>query len=119
MTGMNSGVGKVNKKETTKSEQTQSLQNPLLNPETPGFRGAKSTGIDYDVNLSPQAKQMAEARAKAFDIAKNTPEVREEKVAELKKRIQSGNYQVDSTKVADGMMREAIMQALTESEDLG
>lgn len=78
---------------------------------------ARNTPGSVDVNVSPRAREMAEAHKKAFEIAKATPDVREERVADLKKRIQSGNYKVEPDKVADGMMREAIMDQLAQSED--
>jgi negative regulator of flagellin synthesis FlgM len=71
---------------------------------------------DFDVNLSPESKEKAAAFQKALEIAKNTPDVREDRVAELKKKIQEGTYEVDSGKIADGMMREAVKERLAEVE---
>jgi len=72
---------------------------------------------NFDVNISPAARDRAEASAKAFDIARNTPDVREDRVAMLKKQIDEGSYKIDSGKIADGMMREAIRDHLAESDD--
>lgn len=69
-----------------------------------------------NVQISTSAKERAEAQKKAFDIAKATPEIREDKVADLKARIQAGTYQIDSGKIADGMLREAIMEHLADGE---
>ncbi len=71
------------------------------------------------VDLSDRARDAVEARKKAFEIAKATPDIREDRVAELKRRIQEGSYQVDSEKVADGMIRETLFDYLSQtSEDL-
>lgn len=70
-----------------------------------------------DVSISPSAKKTAEERTKAFNIAKATPEVREDRVADLKSRIAAGTYEVDSGKIADGMMREAVIEHLAETTD--
>ena len=81
--------------------------------------GAKQTrgkGKGFDVNLSSQAKNIAESRAKALEIAKNTPDVRMDKVASIKEQIANGTYKVDSGRIADGMLREAIMEKLAENE---
>lgn len=67
---------------------------------------------DFNVQLSSEARELAEARQKAFDIARNTPEVREDKVQELKEKIKSGEYKVSSEKIADGILREALMEKL-------
>ena len=46
--------------------------------------------------ISAKAKEIMTARAEL----KEMPQVREEKVAALKEKVQSGNYQVDSKKLA-------------------
>ncbi len=43
---------------------------------------------------------------KAHDVAAKTPDVREEKIAELKRRIAAGQYKVDADAVADKMISE-------------
>jgi len=52
--------------------------------------------------ISGKAKEMAKAKA----VASNAPDVREEKVAALKKRISEGSYSVDAQAVADRMVDE-------------
>lgn len=70
-----------------------------------------------DVAVSERARQAAKAREKATEIARNTPDVREDRVRELRERIQSGQYQVDANRIADGMMREAILDKLSTMPD--
>jgi len=41
----------------------------------------------------------------SMEALKNIPDVREEKVAELKSRIISGNYNIDGELVADAMLK--------------
>lgn len=77
---------------------------------------AKASEGDYNVNLSGRAKEMQEARAKALDIARKTPDVREDKVSELKRKIESGDYKVSSENIADGILREAIRDELSKGE---
>lgn len=80
----------------------------------PNAGAAARPGIN--VALSPQARELSDARKKAFDIAKATPDIREDRVAELKRQIQSGTYQVDPGKIADGIAREALLEYLAESD---
>ncbi|MFV0439886.1 MAG: flagellar biosynthesis anti-sigma factor FlgM [Lachnospirales bacterium] len=40
----------------------------------------------------------------ALKVAKNTPDIRQEKVDELKGQIQSGNYSVDTSGIADKIL---------------
>ncbi|MCX6110605.1 MAG: flagellar biosynthesis anti-sigma factor FlgM [Proteobacteria bacterium] len=81
-----------------------------------GPSGPGIAGPDFGVQISQSGKSRIEAHKKALNIARNTPDVREDKVAEFKKRIADGNYQVDSGKIADGIMHEAIREHLAESE---
>ena len=80
--------------------------------------GASTNGTpgNYDVQISSQAKQRAEFRKKLFDAAKDSPEIREDRVAELKARIAEGSYKVDTGKVADAMLREAVRDHLALNE---
>lgn len=83
-------------------------------------KAATTTSImnkNFGVELSDKAKTRGAEQKKAFDIAKNTPDVREDRVAELKAKIQAGTYEIDSGKIADGMLREAIMEHLATSKD--
>ena len=56
------------------------------------------------VTLSPQARELLSAQQKLAEI----PDVREEKVQEIKTRIANGSYRVDSEEIADKMIREAF-----------
>ena len=63
---------------------------------------------DYGVDVWGKGRDIAQARAKATEIARSTPDVREDRVAELKKKINDGTYEVEPEKIADGILREAI-----------
>lgn len=54
------------------------------------------------VSLSPEAK----LRTEAYSAAMNAPEVRQAKVDAIKSRVDSGEYQVDSRKVAEKLLQE-------------
>lgn len=56
----------------------------------------KKQSKDDSTQISAKAKEIMTARAEL----KEMPQVREEKVAALKEKVQSGNYQVDSKAVA-------------------
>ena len=45
---------------------------------------------------------------KAGEIMKTVPDVREQKVKDLKKKIKDGGYKVDSKKVADRLIEEHL-----------
>lgn len=77
-------------------------------------KNQRSGSKGVDLQLSSEAKELAKARAKALEIARETPDVREEKIAELKARINSGLYKVDPGNVADGILIEAIRDELAK-----
>lgn len=58
--------------------------------------------------ISPKAREFAAAKA----IATQTPDVREEKVAALKRRIAEGKYEVDAMKVADRLVDDHLSSHL-------
>jgi negative regulator of flagellin synthesis FlgM len=61
------------------------------------------------VALSPEARQIQEVK-KLLD---SLPDIREEKVAEIREQIENGTYSVDSEKIAFKMIREAILDELS------
>ncbi len=91
---------------------------PATAAQTSGQAANNSRGTkDYGVNISDAAKSKAEAYQKALDIAKSTPDIREDRVAELKKQIADGTYKPDAGRIADGMLHEAIKEHLAESDN--
>ncbi len=67
-----------------------------------GTTQAESDGAS--ANISSRGREMAQAKA----IVDGTPDVREEKIAELKRRIAAGAYNVDANKIADKMVDEHL-----------
>lgn len=59
------------------------------------------------LTLSESAMEFKELKG----ILENIPEIRQEKVAALKEKIQQGEYQVDSEKVAEEILMEEITLA--------
>ena len=59
---------------------------------------------DTVVNLSTASKEAQTAK----EIIASEPDVREDKVAELKKEIESGNYNIDNKAVADKIVESFI-----------
>lgn len=64
---------------------------------------SKSASTDI-VNLSSKAKNLH----KITKILKETPDIREEKIRELKQAIKKGTYQTDSKKIAEKMILESL-----------
>jgi len=76
---------------------------------------AKESATKTDtVVISDAAKRIQEARAKLDEI----PDVREEKVAELRDQIQNGTYQVDAQKTADKLLKEQLGNVVFDKLDI-
>ena len=76
---------------------------------------AKESATKTDtVVISDAAKRIQEARAKLDEI----PDVREDKVAELKNQIQNGTYQADAGKTADKLLKEQLGNAAFDKLDI-
>lgn len=61
------------------------------------------------VVLSDTAKAVQEAKTQLDSV----PDVREDKVAELREQIENGTYEVDSEKLAEKMITDSIINELT------
>jgi negative regulator of flagellin synthesis FlgM len=107
---VNNNQSLINTLGPQRQEKTDAASRLKNKREAESATQAKDSAVaeNYGLNVSPKAKELSEARQKALGIARNTPDVREDRVAELKKKINSGSYKVDPDKIADGMMKEAL-----------
>ncbi len=84
-------------------QSTQKATEQIETKRSAGLKkveGAEQTAQDTIVNLSTALKE-AQAVKK---IIESEPDVREDKVAELKERIESGKYKIDHLAVAGKMV---------------
>jgi negative regulator of flagellin synthesis FlgM len=72
---------------------------------TPDNKPENSEKKADTVVISQAAKRVQEARNQLDDI----PDVREEKVSELRNQIQNGTYQIDADKIAGKMIKEGLL----------
>ena len=61
------------------------------------------------VVLSDAAKRIQEAKKQLDSI----PDIREDKVAQLKEQIENGTYEIDEEKIADKMLKDSLLNDLT------
>ncbi len=101
----------------TNNAPVQKSKNVQKESEATGTKVRDEKG-DFNVALSDKAKEMVEARRKAVEVARGTSDIREDRVADLKRRIEAGEYKVDAGQIADGMMREAIRDELAKDPQL-
>ncbi|BBH52354.1 flagellar biosynthesis anti-sigma factor FlgM [Fluviispira sanaruensis] len=77
-------------------------------------KDAPSVKDAANVQISPRAKELSMAKK----IAEDTPDVREDKVAQFKEQINKGEYKPDSGKIADGILREAIRDEIAKDPSI-
>ena len=61
------------------------------------------------VVLSDTAKKIQQTQTQLKAI----PDVREDKVAQLKEQIENGTYEIDEEKIADKMLKDSLFNDLT------
>lgn len=66
--------------------------------------GATQSSKGDHVEFSDEAS----LRAEAFKVASNTSDVRSDKVEMLKAKIAAGEYEVDSRKIAENLIRDDL-----------
>ena len=71
---------------------------PKAKPDAEGVRG------EDKVQISAHAREILEAQ----QASKAIPDVREDKVAEAKNKIETGTYRVDGDKIAVNMINESL-----------
>ena len=54
----------------------------------------------------------ADCQLKILQIVQDTPDVRQDKVAKLRKQIEQGRYKVDAERVAERMLEEGLKDIL-------
>jgi negative regulator of flagellin synthesis FlgM len=80
--------------------QANSAEKPALS------QGTKNGPPPTDkVELSPQSKEMG----KINELLQTVPDIRTDRVLELKKLIQDGQYKIDSEQVAEKMLNESFL----------
>ena len=67
-------------------------------------KSEKNAAKTDTVNISDTAKEIQEVRKQLDAI----PDVRTEKVEQLKNQVENGTYEVKSEEIADKMLREAL-----------
>ena len=91
-------------KDTATSSIQQYQKNELAKNEADKQIGA-SSAVTEKVNLSTRAKDIQQIR----QILDQTPDIREDKVLELKRQIDSDNYRINVEKIAEKMVGESLI----------
>ena len=76
-----------------------------------GLQEGQKAGVAGDkVEISSQSRELQ----KIHDILAQTPDIRSEKVAALKKEVAEGRYQVSAENIAAKMIQEILVESSRE-----
>ena len=81
-------------KRTDRGEKTEKADESAKSSSSPGAKA----------EISAKSREFSQAKA----IATQTPDIREDRVADLKKRISEGTYKINEDEIADRMVDEHI-----------
>lgn len=101
----------ISKIKDTSAQAIQQYQksDPIKNEaEKPAGAGAGAVVATEKVDLSSRAKDIQRVK----QLLNQLPDVREARVQELKSQIDSGRYTIDTGKVADKMVSEALIDII-------
>ncbi len=94
----------------SETQATKKSGRAALAQQAEDSKKAEKTVIEGSTNteISSKAKEMAKVKS----AATSAPEIREEKVAELKRRIAAGAYNVDPDAVADRLVNDHLSSGI-------
>lgn len=87
-----------------KTDPVKAPEGSAHRPSDPGVSGP----VDDKVVLSSDGREVLRAQR----LAESAPEVRKEKVAQLKAAIEEGRYHVDAEELADSLLRDPLLGIL-------
>lgn len=90
--------------EGKRAERAEASEKVSGEGRTQATQSTKKQAHGEKAEISPKAKEFAQAKAAATEA----PDVREDKIAEIKKRLAEGRYKVDVDAVADRLVNEHI-----------
>lgn len=68
----------------------------------------KASKAEAQGSASVEISEGAQLMRKAAEAAKSAPDIRHDKIADLKARIQAGTYEIDNDKLAEKILEEHL-----------
>lgn len=96
---------KINNNKPPDGPGPRNVKKPGETPKAEPVAGGAGTGGPSDsIRISKQGKEAAQL----VDAIGKLPEVRTDKVSEIKEAVNSGTYKVDASKVAEKIISEIV-----------
>ncbi len=95
---------KINNNKPPDGPEPHNIKKPIETPRAGPPASGSGTGPSDSIRISKQGKEAAQL----IDAIGKLPDVRTDKVSEVKQAMESGNYKVDASKVAQKMISEIV-----------
>ena len=99
---------KISKVDDAAIQAVQQYQKADKVQEESGPKVGGSAAPEEKVNLSTKARDIQQLR----DAVSQLPDVREDKISELKDQVDTGTYDVNGQKIAEKMVSESLLDIL-------
>jgi len=106
---------KINELAGKKMEEVRNTKQARKNVETAAAGEGEAVRARNRVRTRTRAQEVVQFKAKnmvegAVNQAKNMPEIREEKVAQIKAQVQQGTYNVPNSEIARSMIGSLLQE---------
>lgn len=91
-----------NNKQPQLQDLNQNVQKVTKPEPKEASQASQKTAPSDKVDISGKAREIAEL----MSVISQMPDVRAEKVAEIKKAVESGNYTINPSKIAESILNE-------------
>lgn len=99
--------------ETAKSDRAAAAKIAASNYAKTAEKRPPMVSEAANVQISQKARELNQAKK----IVEDTPDIREDKVAKFKSMIASGEYKAEPSKIADGILKEAIREEMSKNPE--
>jgi negative regulator of flagellin synthesis FlgM len=106
-----SNIPSTQNKPVTTAEATSAGATKRTEKSSESAKAAAAKQVDTGAakaEISPKAREFAQAKA----VAGQAPDVREQKIADIKARIAAGKYEVNAQAIADRMVDEHLTSGI-------
>jgi negative regulator of flagellin synthesis FlgM len=98
----------ISKIKDPSAQMIQQYQKGELAKSEADKTAAAASTVTEKVDLSTRAKDIQRIK----QIVDQTPDIREEKVMELKRQIDNGKYEINTDKIAEKMVGESLIDII-------
>lgn len=101
-------VSDINQKNSVLANIHQAHSNPSVEKNQKSGEAEARTASGDRVEFSARSREMQ----KIYEVLRAAPDVRSDKVSEIRKQIEEGRYRVDSDTLAEKIIKESLLDLI-------